>query len=255
MFPSVIRCPSLYGGYSLVVPSSRGRHWSSLVRTCASGGFRSVFSRFRSPVLGCQFVVAPASVVSQPGGVSRVQGGSACGPSTLWRSEVAVLEDCSILISVCCCATSGSEVCCCFGWCVLAGFPRLVPWWFWWRFSQDRLTLLLLAAVFSLMVRVVWSFRFFRESSFVASGGGSSQECSVFVSGHRCVAPVVRSVPFGRAVFWRGSPKTALGTLGWRFSPELLRVVLVVAALSICRDELLLLPVELSVLHSCCSSR
>ncbi|MQM12772.1 hypothetical protein Taro_045691 [Colocasia esculenta] len=28
---------------------------------------------------------------------------------------------------------------------------RTVPWWFWWRFSQDRLVLLLLAAVFSLM--------------------------------------------------------------------------------------------------------
>ncbi|MQM11319.1 hypothetical protein Taro_044223 [Colocasia esculenta] len=37
-------------------------------------------------------VVAPASVVSQRGGVSRVRGGSACGPSTLWRSEVVVLE-------------------------------------------------------------------------------------------------------------------------------------------------------------------
>ncbi|MQL86298.1 hypothetical protein Taro_018838, partial [Colocasia esculenta] len=82
---------NLYGGYSLVVPSSR-RRWSGLVRTCASGGFRSVFSRFRSPVLGCQSVVAPASVVSRPSGVSRVRGGYACGPSTLWRSEVAVLE-------------------------------------------------------------------------------------------------------------------------------------------------------------------
>ncbi|MQL69853.1 hypothetical protein Taro_002174, partial [Colocasia esculenta] len=36
---------------------------------------------------------------------------------------------------------------------------------------------------------------------FVASGGGSSQECSVFVSGHRCVAPVIRSVPFGWDAF------------------------------------------------------
>ncbi|MQM10093.1 hypothetical protein Taro_042981 [Colocasia esculenta] len=82
----------LHDGYSLVVPSSRGHRWSGLVRTCASGGFRWVFSQFRSPVLGCQSVVAPASVVSRPGGVSRVPGGSACGPSTLWRSEVAVLE-------------------------------------------------------------------------------------------------------------------------------------------------------------------
>ncbi|MQL83816.1 hypothetical protein Taro_016312 [Colocasia esculenta] len=83
---------NLHGNYSLVVPSSRGRRWSGLVRTYASGGFRSVFSRFRSPVLGYQSVVAPASVVSRPGGVSRVRGGSACGPSTSWRSEVVVLE-------------------------------------------------------------------------------------------------------------------------------------------------------------------
>ncbi|MQL95857.1 hypothetical protein Taro_028526 [Colocasia esculenta] len=47
--------------------------------------------RYRSSVLGCQSVVAPAYVVSRPGGVSRVWGGSACGPSTLWRSEVVVL--------------------------------------------------------------------------------------------------------------------------------------------------------------------
>ncbi|MQL70875.1 hypothetical protein Taro_003212 [Colocasia esculenta] len=59
----------------------------------------------------------------------------------------------------CCCdATSGPEVCYWFGWCVLEGFPRTVPWWFWWRFSQDQLALFLLAAVFSLMIRVVWSF-------------------------------------------------------------------------------------------------
>ncbi|MQL84388.1 hypothetical protein Taro_016889 [Colocasia esculenta] len=51
-----------------------------------------VFTRFRSPVLGCQSVVAPAGVVSRLGGVSRVRGGSNCGPSTSWRSEVAVLE-------------------------------------------------------------------------------------------------------------------------------------------------------------------
>ncbi|MQL81445.1 hypothetical protein Taro_013902 [Colocasia esculenta] len=62
---------------------------------------------------------------------------------------------------------------------------------------------------------------FYPGSPFVASGGGSSQECSVLVSGHRCVAPVIRSVLFGWAAFW------------WRFSPRLLRVVLVVVALSL----------------------
>ncbi|MQM12126.1 hypothetical protein Taro_045040, partial [Colocasia esculenta] len=64
--------------------------------------------------------------------------------------------------------------------------------------------------------------RTYLRSPFVASGGGSSQEYSMFVLGHRCVAPVVRSVSFGWATFWRGSPRTALGTLGWRFSPDLL---------------------------------
>ncbi|MQM18415.1 hypothetical protein Taro_051406 [Colocasia esculenta] len=52
-----------------------------------------------------------------------------------------------------------SEVCYCFGWCILAGLPRTFPWWFWWRFSQDQFaSAVLLAVVFSLMVRVVWSF-------------------------------------------------------------------------------------------------
>ncbi|MQL79585.1 hypothetical protein Taro_012029 [Colocasia esculenta] len=45
----------------------------------------SVFSRFRGPILGCQSVVASACVVSRPCGMSMVRGGSACGPSTLWR--------------------------------------------------------------------------------------------------------------------------------------------------------------------------
>ncbi|MQL83646.1 hypothetical protein Taro_016150 [Colocasia esculenta] len=61
--------------------------------------------------------------------------------------------------------------------------PRSTVPWFWWRFSQD------------------WLVLFFPGSPFVTSGGGSSQECFVFVSGHRCVAPVVRSVPFVWAAF------------------------------------------------------
>ncbi|MQL77099.1 hypothetical protein Taro_009508 [Colocasia esculenta] len=66
------RCPSLHGGYSLAVPSFRGRCWSGLVRTRASGGFHSVCSRFRSPVLGCQSVVASTCVASRPRGVFGV---------------------------------------------------------------------------------------------------------------------------------------------------------------------------------------
>ncbi|MQM11519.1 hypothetical protein Taro_044426, partial [Colocasia esculenta] len=77
--------------YSMAVPSFHGRRWSGLVQTRASGGFRSVSSQFRSSILGCQSVVAPACMASRPCGVPRVWGGSACGPSTLWRSEVTVL--------------------------------------------------------------------------------------------------------------------------------------------------------------------
>ncbi|MQM14937.1 hypothetical protein Taro_047873 [Colocasia esculenta] len=43
----------------------------------------SVFSRFRGPILVCQPVMASECVASRPGIVSRVQGGSACWPSTL----------------------------------------------------------------------------------------------------------------------------------------------------------------------------
>ncbi|MQM01951.1 hypothetical protein Taro_034708 [Colocasia esculenta] len=55
LFPSGSGYPSLHGGCSLAVSSAMG-----------------------------------LCVVPIPRGVSRVQGGSACGPSTLWRFEVAV---------------------------------------------------------------------------------------------------------------------------------------------------------------------
>ncbi|MQL94718.1 hypothetical protein Taro_027374 [Colocasia esculenta] len=80
----------LHGGCSLSVASSRLRRWSGLVQTGASGGFRSMFLQFRGSVPWCLSVVAPVGVVPD---LVRVQGlgGSACGPSTRWRSEVAVL--------------------------------------------------------------------------------------------------------------------------------------------------------------------
>ncbi|MQM15606.1 hypothetical protein Taro_048552 [Colocasia esculenta] len=53
----------------------------------------SVFSWFRDSVLRCQSVMAPACVASRPCSVSGVWGGSACGPSTLGRSEVAMLVE------------------------------------------------------------------------------------------------------------------------------------------------------------------
>ncbi|MQL75650.1 hypothetical protein Taro_008040 [Colocasia esculenta] len=157
-------------------------------------------------------------MVSRPRGVSRVWGGFACGPSTLWRSEVAVLvvrrrshlvvswslrEGCSCCYVPC----VASVVAQCVrvvvarlavdslavvfpGWRTVAGKSRrsapgclrriwgfsrdcfalisavvvlpqglrMMPWWFWWRFSKDRLALLLLVVVFSRMVYVVLSF-------------------------------------------------------------------------------------------------
>ncbi|MQL71030.1 hypothetical protein Taro_003340 [Colocasia esculenta] len=59
--------------------------WCSVAALSCSSG------EFRSPVLGCQSMVAPVRVTSRPRSVSEVRGGSAYGPSTLWRSEVAVL--------------------------------------------------------------------------------------------------------------------------------------------------------------------
>ncbi|MQL81115.1 hypothetical protein Taro_013572 [Colocasia esculenta] len=94
VFPhDVSKCyPLPFLGYSLAVSSLYGHRWSGLVWTCASSGFRLVSSRFCSPVLGCQSVVALACVGSRPRGVSGVWGGSVFRSSTLWRSEVAVLE-------------------------------------------------------------------------------------------------------------------------------------------------------------------
>ncbi|MQM05990.1 hypothetical protein Taro_038808 [Colocasia esculenta] len=68
----------------------------------------SVFSRFRGPVLGCQPVMAPACVASRPGGVSGVQGGSACGPSTLCAERCFrfVLDSVGFCGSRVCCPTS-----------------------------------------------------------------------------------------------------------------------------------------------------
>ncbi|MQL84977.1 hypothetical protein Taro_017503 [Colocasia esculenta] len=70
----------------------------------------------------------------------------------------------------------------------------------------------LLAAVFSLMVCVLWSW--------------------------------------GLCILVKVLPRIALCRFWWRFSPKLLRVISVVAALSLCRDELSLLPVGLFALQS-----
>ncbi|MQL72126.1 hypothetical protein Taro_004461 [Colocasia esculenta] len=76
--------------------ASRGSGWCVLLFAASGSGLVVVVvmvfpQDFRSPVPWCQSVVAPVCVVSQPCGVSRVRGGSACGPLTLWRSKVAML--------------------------------------------------------------------------------------------------------------------------------------------------------------------
>ncbi|MQL76081.1 hypothetical protein Taro_008458 [Colocasia esculenta] len=80
---------------------------------------------------------------------------------------------------------------CCCAVCVASVVAQCV------RAAAVRSALDSMAVVF-----LVW--RTLSRSPFVASGGGSSRECFVFVSGHRCVAPVIRSVPFGWAAFCQG---------------------------------------------------
>ncbi|MQL80344.1 hypothetical protein Taro_012789 [Colocasia esculenta] len=66
-------------------------------------------------------------------------------------------------------------------------FSRTVPWRFWWRFSQDQLVLLLLAAVFSLEVcRLVGlrSGEILLGWLLALLGGGSPQSCfALFAEG------------------------------------------------------------------------
>ncbi|MQM19390.1 hypothetical protein Taro_052394, partial [Colocasia esculenta] len=99
----------------------------------------------------------------------------------------------------------------------------------------------LLAVVFSLMVRIVW---------IVHSGEGSSQDRPLSLLAE--VLPRSALCSFRATVVLPRDSKCVvwLGCVLVRFSPELLRVVLVVIALSLCGDELSLLPVGLSLLQS-----
>ncbi|MQM15512.1 hypothetical protein Taro_048459 [Colocasia esculenta] len=91
-------CLSLHWFRSHVVVLGVGPQFGQaaviVVLWCFCGGSVSLFRGGRGRSLAGQqrewlFVVA--GVVSRPCSVSRVRGGSACGPSTLWRSEVAML--------------------------------------------------------------------------------------------------------------------------------------------------------------------
>ncbi|MQM14013.1 hypothetical protein Taro_046941 [Colocasia esculenta] len=131
----------------------------------------SVFSRFRGPILGCQPVMAPVCVASRPGGVFGVRGGSACGPSTLctehcFRFVPDTVGFCRSRFPVfgVPAALAGEGLVIPTGPC-----SRGSPLYFFQLGArrrgssvsdglQRRLWRLLLAAVFSLMVRVVWLF-------------------------------------------------------------------------------------------------
>ncbi|MQM11606.1 hypothetical protein Taro_044511 [Colocasia esculenta] len=146
-------------------------------------------------------------------------------------------QDCFVLVSAV--AVLPQSLRCAVG---LAGafwrvFPRAVPWWFWWRFSQDRLALLLQFCLLQLCILVkvlprialcrFWR-RFFPGVLCVCFGPPLCCPCGLRCSvGLGCIL-----VRFSQDGSWR---------FLWRFSPKLLRVVLMS-----CRC----LPVGLSVLQS-----
>ncbi|MQM18638.1 hypothetical protein Taro_051633 [Colocasia esculenta] len=114
--------------------------------------------------------------------------------------------------SACCSVLSDSLCCLVIGLCILVKvLPRIAHCHFWWRFFLGVLCVC------------------FGPPLCCPCG----LKCVVWLG---CI--LARFSQDGSWRFW------------WRFSPKLLRVVLVVTALSLCRDELSLLLVGLSVLQS-----
>ncbi|MQL87788.1 hypothetical protein Taro_020336 [Colocasia esculenta] len=70
-----------------------GGHGQRVPLLVASGGglVAVVVTAFPHDISKCQSMVTPAGMAFRPRGVSGVRGGSTCGPSTLWRSEVTML--------------------------------------------------------------------------------------------------------------------------------------------------------------------
>ncbi|MQM17607.1 hypothetical protein Taro_050580 [Colocasia esculenta] len=206
-------------------------------------------------------MVAPACVASRPCGMSTVWGGSACGPSTSWRPEVAMLE-----------------------------VRRFLSRLFHARFCRCHATSECECAVG--LAGAFW--RVFPERCLGGSGGGSPRTClhcscsstccSVLSVSLCCLVvglcilvkvlpkialyrfwwrffPGVLCVCFWPPLCWTCGSKYAVWfgcvlarfsqdgswRFWWRFSPKLLCVVLVVTALFLCGDELSLLPIGLSV--------
>ncbi|MQL84208.1 hypothetical protein Taro_016718 [Colocasia esculenta] len=228
------------GGLVAVVVTTLSSRRFQVFLTSASSGFRSVSSRFRGSVLGCQSVVAPACVASRPGGVcaercfrfvpdsvgsppyflqlgARRRGSSVSDGlrRRLWRRVVVSSSESERCCS-CCCAACVVSVVARRAHAVAARLvlDSLAVVFLVWRTLASQSSLALTGCELCLrciawmpcvLVEVSQNYLllswFFLGSPFVASGGGSSQECFVFVSGHRCVALVVRSVSFGWAAF------------------------------------------------------
>ncbi|MQM16563.1 hypothetical protein Taro_049521 [Colocasia esculenta] len=164
--------------------------WSSSAHlsVCAS-------RRLRKPTCGVAFTsaglsVEPSALLSELSrcSVCRVASLVERYDTCLWLLSAWFPEDYVVLISGCCCTALEAEDC-----FALVSAVAVLP--------QSLRCAVGLAGAF---------WRVFIErclggsgggSPFVASGGGSSQKCFVFVLGHHCVVPVVQSVPFGWAAF------------------------------------------------------
>ncbi|MQL82046.1 hypothetical protein Taro_014514 [Colocasia esculenta] len=244
--------------------ASRGSGWCVLLLAASGGGLVAVVvTTFpHDSLLGCQSVVALACVASRPRSVSGVRGGSACGPSTLWRSEVVMLVVCSFPIWFVC--VLQVDCSCCYVACVASVVARCV------HAMVAQLAMDSLAVVFPMWRTVAGKSR--------RSVLGSLRHLSVVVVGLVladcelwCIAwlPCVLGLRYAvdlAGAFWWVFPELCLGGSGggpsqdhplsfraecavwlgcvlvrfsqdgswrfwWRFSPKLLRVVFVLVSL------------------------
>ncbi|MQL93745.1 hypothetical protein Taro_026391 [Colocasia esculenta] len=148
----------------------------------------------------------------------------------------------------------------CIAWLpyVLVRFPRTVCCCPGEHFSQDCFVLAFVVAVLPQSLRCAVGlagafWRVFPERCLGGSSGGSPKTCLHCFCSSTCCSVLSDSLcclVVGLCILVKVLPKIALCRSWWRFSPKLLLVVLVVAALSLCRDELPMLLVGLSVLQS-----
>ncbi|MQM11442.1 hypothetical protein Taro_044349, partial [Colocasia esculenta] len=196
--------------------------------TRAFGGSRLVSSRYDSSVLGFQSAVAPARMASRLCGVSGVRGGSACGPSTLWRSKVAVLEVsprtvlCSFLVFV---ALPSRLRCIAWLPCVLVRFPRTVCCCPGESFSQDCFALVHAIVVLPQSLRCAVGlaaafWQVFPERCLGCSGGGSYRTSSCCFCSSACCSVLSDGLGcsiIGLCILVKVLPRIALCRFRWMF--------------------------------------